>query len=103
MVGKEPVSMPTNENNTLLHYTIYGKSLLQYSDCVSLTATYLTSASTLPQQGLGLIEQSVTRQTANFSSGDSLPSEVAVSRTETMNMTAIMAQKMQVLRQLLQK
>jgi hypothetical protein len=33
VVGKKPVSMLTNKTNTLLHYTIYGKSLLQYSDC----------------------------------------------------------------------
>lgn len=33
VVGKELVSMPTNETNTLLYYTTYGKSLLQYSDC----------------------------------------------------------------------
>jgi len=29
VIGKEPVSMLTNETNTLLHY----KSLQQYSDC----------------------------------------------------------------------
>jgi len=67
----------------------------------SLIAPYLTSASPLPQEGLSLTKQSVTRHTANFSGGDGLPSEVAASRAETMNLTAIMAWQKQVLRQVL--